>query len=102
MKSVMSARLKFGGINGMINYHTMRTHKIAITMNQKLLEMVDRLVKSHVFPNRSKAIQTAVEEKMERLKRRRLAEECAKLDRRVERAMAEEGLAGDLEEWPEY
>lgn len=32
----------------------------------------------------------------------RLAEECAKLDPADERAMAEEGLAADAAEWPEY
>jgi hypothetical protein len=31
-----------------------------------------------------------------------LAQECAKLDSVAERAMAEEGLDKDIEEWPEY
>jgi hypothetical protein len=34
--------------------------------------------------------------------RRRLARECAKLDKPAERAMAEEGMAADFAEWPEY
>jgi len=32
----------------------------------------------------------------------RLALECAKFDPLVEKALAEEGLASDLELWPEY
>jgi hypothetical protein len=32
----------------------------------------------------------------------RLARECAKLDKAFEQALAEEGLAAEMEEWPEY
>jgi hypothetical protein len=35
-------------------------------------------------------------------KRRTYIEECAKLDLAEERALAEEGLAPDLANWPEY
>jgi metal-responsive CopG/Arc/MetJ family transcriptional regulator len=76
--------------------------KVAITIEQDLLERIDRLVEQRMFPNRSRAIQEAVRDKLERLGRGRLARECAKLDRTVERKMADEGLAGDLEEWPEF
>lgn len=76
--------------------------KIAITVNEKTLLRVDRLVQRSVFPSRSKAIETALQEKLARLDRTRLAQECEKLDRREERAMAEEGLSGDAGEWPEY
>jgi Arc/MetJ-type ribon-helix-helix transcriptional regulator len=76
--------------------------KVAITIEQDLLERIDRLVEQRMFPNRSRAIQEAVRDKLERLGRGRLARECAKLDRAVERKMADEGLAGDLEEWPEF
>ncbi len=31
-----------------------------------------------------------------------LARECAKLDPRYERRLADEGLAEDLADWPEY
>jgi hypothetical protein len=82
-----------------------------------------------VFPNRSRAIQAAVEEKIARLERTRLARECAKLDANLEaavadklerlgrtrlaaecckldqaaeKALAEEGLSGEIGEWPEY
>ena len=51
---------------------------------------------------RSSANEEAVEEKLSRLKRTRLARECSKLDRSSERALAEEGLSKDLSQWPEY
>jgi hypothetical protein len=57
---------------------------------------------SFVFPNRSKAIQAAVEDKLIRLDKSRLAQECAKLDRAFEQTLAEEGLSSELEEWPQY
>lgn len=60
------------------------------------------MVRKHVFPNRSRAIQMAVKEKLERMEHSRLAQECAKLDPRFEQKMAEEGISGELAEWPEY
>ena len=76
--------------------------KVAITIEQKLLQRIDRLVQQRKFPNRSRAIQEAVRDKLERMDRGRLARECAKLDKAFERRMADEGLAKDLEEWPEF
>ncbi|MDR3556145.1 MAG: ribbon-helix-helix domain-containing protein [Syntrophobacteraceae bacterium] len=80
----------------------MASAKIAITMDEITLRRLDRLVKDRVFPNRSKAIQDAVEEKLQRLERNRLARECAKLDPNAEKAMAEEGMEEELERWPQY
>jgi len=80
----------------------MGTTKIAITLNQNTLERLDRLVRNHIFPNRSRAIQGAVQEKLERMERSRLARECAKLDPDFEKAVAEEGLSEELSEWPKY
>ncbi len=71
-------------------------------MEAGLLERLDRLVAERVFPNRSRAIQEAIRDKLDRLARTRLARECAKLSPRVERKLADEGLAGDAREWPEY
>ena len=76
--------------------------KVAVTLDEELLEQLDGLVAESVFPSRSRAIQVAVEEKLARLDRTRLARECAKLDPELEKAMAEEGLSEDLPEWPEY
>lgn len=80
----------------------MSTTKVAITLDEKTLDRLDRLVKYRVFPNRSIAVQEAVEEKLKRLERSRLAWECAKFDPAFEQAMAEEGLSEELEQWPEY
>jgi metal-responsive CopG/Arc/MetJ family transcriptional regulator len=76
--------------------------KIAITLEQQTLNRLDRLVENRVFPNRSQAIQEAVEEKIVRLERTRLARECAKLDPSYEQALAEEGFSEELSQWPEY
>jgi len=80
----------------------MRTSKVAISIEKATLEQLDRLVRGKVFPSRSRAIQEAIEEKLSRLARTRLAEECAKLDPGAEQAMAEEGLSEELRQWPEY
>ncbi len=80
----------------------MSAAKIAITLEESLLERVDHLVRRHIFPNRSKAIQSAVQEKLDRMGRSRLARECAKLNPKEERAMADEGLASEIDQWPAY
>jgi len=76
--------------------------KIAITLEERSVNRLDDLIREHIFSNRSQAIQEAVKEKLEKMERSRLARECAKLDPRFEKAMAEEGLTEDLSEWPEY
>jgi metal-responsive CopG/Arc/MetJ family transcriptional regulator len=76
--------------------------KVAITIDEDLIEKLDRLVKRAMFRNRSQAIQLAVKEKLERVDRSRLARECSKLDPDFEKALAEEGLSEELREWPEY
>ena len=76
--------------------------KIGITMERSLVDRVDRLVAKAVFPNRSRAIQEAVAEKLARMDRGRLARECAKLDRTEEQALADAGLASETAEWPSY
>ncbi len=80
----------------------MATVKVAISIQQDLLLRVDSLVSRKVFTSRSKAIQEAVQEKIARFDRTRLARESAKLDPKFERAMAEEALSRELAEWPEY
>ena len=76
--------------------------KIAITLDTEVLGRIDRLVTEQIFPNRSRAIQEAVEEKLARLGRTRLYRECAKLDQVFEKALAEEGLSAELGQWPHY
>jgi metal-responsive CopG/Arc/MetJ family transcriptional regulator len=76
--------------------------KVAITLDTELVQNLDDLVAQRRFANRSQAIEAALAEKLARLAKTRLAQECAKLDPAVERALAEEGLAGSAETWPEY
>jgi len=80
----------------------MAASKIAITIDDKLLKNLDTLIKSNDFPNRSRAIQEAVAEKLVRLEKSRLAKECAKLDPEFEQSIAEEGFSAEMEIWPEY
>ena len=53
-------------------------------------------------PNRSRAIQIALHEKIERMEGSRLAAECAKLDPKYEQSLADEGLGADVAAWPEF
>ena len=76
--------------------------KIAITLDEQYINQLDTFVNKHVFQNRSQAIQEAVREKLARIKRTRLATECAKLNAAFEKAMADEGLSEDLDKWPVY
>lgn len=75
--------------------------KIAVSLDPEALQEVDRLVAGGLFPSRSSLIQDAIAEKLRKLRRVRLARECAKLDIAVERASAEELFASEAP-WPEY
>jgi len=85
----------------MICHTFMPKTKVALTLESALLDRVDDLVARARFRNRSQAIETALAEKLARLARTRLAEECAKLDPTEERRLADEGLGADTA-WPEY
>lgn len=76
--------------------------KLAVTLDETILAEVDNLVKSRIFPNRSRIIELAVREKLERLAKNRLAAQCALLDPNFEKALAEEGMGEELEQWPAY
>jgi Arc/MetJ-type ribon-helix-helix transcriptional regulator len=79
----------------------MTVQKIAITIDESLLLRVDRLIAEKRFPNRSRAIQEAVREKVDRMESNRLARELARLDPLFEQKMADDDL-GDVREWAEY
>ena len=76
--------------------------KVAVSLNADLLERLDLLVREKRFTSRSQAIEAALQEKLERLTRARLAQECSKLDAHQESAWADEGLSDELAAWPEY
>ena len=76
--------------------------KVAVTLDSQLLDELDGLIAERHFPNRSQAIEAALAAQLRRLARTRLARECAKLDPREEKALAEEGIGAELAGWPEY
>jgi len=76
--------------------------KIAITLAERTLERLDRLVRSKSFPNRSQAIEGALTDWLDRLDRVRLARECARLDPAGEKELAEEGFSEEISRWPKY
>ena len=76
----------------MLRQDAMARSRVAVSLDEQILRRLDGLVKEAVFPNRSQAVEVAVQEKLSRLKRERLARECAKLDPDFEKALAEEGF----------
>jgi len=80
----------------------MASVKIAVTIEQELLTQLDQLVKEKQFPSRSRAVQEAIRDQLQRWRRTRLARESAQLDPAFEKALADEGLTEDMERWPEY
>lgn len=80
----------------------MSVAKITVSIDEQLLNRLDLLVQSRVFPSRSQAVQSAVQEKITRLSKTRLAQECAKLDPVEEQELADEGLAAEVPQWPPY
>lgn len=78
----------------------MSAAKITISIEAHLLDKRDLGVRSRVFASRGQAVQEAVQEKVTRVGRTRLAEECAKLDPAEEQALADAGLAAET--WPPY
>ena len=80
----------------------MKSSKVAVSIEKQTLDELDELVKSRVFPSRSRAIQEAVQEKLSRMKKTRLAEACAKLDPKEEQAQAEQDISEELHQWPAY
>src|SRR5438876_51948 len=65
--------------------------KVAVTLETKLLDRVDELVAQELFRNRSQAIEAALAEKLQRLARTRLAEECTSSIRRKKRRSPKKG-----------
>ena len=76
--------------------------KLAITLDENTLSEVDNLVRRRLYPNRSRIIEQAVQEKLLRLGKNRLATQCILLDPTFEKAMAEEGMGEEIDQWPAY
>ncbi len=80
----------------------MSKRKIAITIDEGLVDELDLLVERNVYPSRSQAIETALTLTSELSKRRRLLTELAKLNADEEIELAEEFMNVDGIRWPEY
>lgn len=83
----------------------MNVDKVTISIDADILKKLDRMVRAKVFPNRSRAIQEAVSEKLNRIDKSRLDRELDKLtkaDIKIEKALADEGLASEVDQWPPY
>lgn len=65
-------------------------------------ERLDRCAPEGAFPSRSRTIQETVEEKLDRVERTRLAQECSRLDPEFEELLAEEGMPEEHAEWPQF
>lgn len=76
--------------------------KIAITLERSVLDELDDLVANRSFSNRSQAIEAAVLEKLDRLRKTSLLAELDKIDPAEEKRLAEMGMASELATWPEY
>lgn len=76
--------------------------KIAITIDQILLETLDDLVKNSLFQNRSQAINNAIKDMLSRIQKTRLELECQKLIMEDEREFADLGIEEDFREWGTY
>ena len=87
---------------GMTYHHTMSKAKIAITVERTVVDGLDALVRAGRYSNRSRAFEAAALAELDRVRRTSLAKACSQLDPAEERAMAEEGLAGDTSNWPVY
>jgi Arc/MetJ-type ribon-helix-helix transcriptional regulator len=74
--------------------------KVAVTLEKRTVGDLDRWVREGKYPNRSRALQAAVNLLADRERRTRLARELSKLDRQEECRMAEEGI-GDAS-WPKF
>lgn len=74
--------------------------KITVTLDPKTVTDLDRWVREGRYPNRSRALQSAVDLLAERDRRSRLARELKKLDRVEEQGLAEEGFGNAS--WPQF
>jgi mRNA interferase MazF len=82
-----------GCASRMFRHTEVMVQKIAVTLDQKSVADLDRWVRKGKYPNRSRALQSAVNLLSMREKRTRLARELAKIDPKEERQLAEHGLA---------
>ena len=80
----------------------MGTAKIAVSIDEELLQRLDEIVKSKRFTSRSRAIQSALKDSIDRITDEQFDREVVKFDPEYEKSLAEEGMFLVPDEWPEY
>ena len=80
----------------------MAKRKIAVSIDGRVLDRLDDLVRGGNIASRSQGVERAVEEMLERIYSDLFERECAKLDPEEAQRLAEEGMDPDVLEWPEY
>ena len=80
----------------------MPTKKIAVTIDETTLKGLEELIREGLFPNRSRAVEHALRQTVARASRTRLITALSNLDPAEEQELSDEGLPGDINEWPEY
>jgi Arc/MetJ-type ribon-helix-helix transcriptional regulator len=66
--------------------------KVVVMIDKGLLRKLDRLVAEGRYPDRSAAVEEALNKQFAKVDRARLAREAAKLDPAYEQALADEGI----------
>jgi metal-responsive CopG/Arc/MetJ family transcriptional regulator len=75
--------------------------RVEITIDEKVLADVDRLVRNGTCTSRGQVFEAAIKKRLARMSRSRLARESAKLDSTEEQALANERYVADVAA-PEY
>ena len=73
--------------------------RISVSIDERTLRHLDRLVREGIYASRSRAIEAALGGTRSPAERRRFARVCAKMDPREEQSLAEEWLAGERDLW---
>ncbi len=79
----------------------LRTERVTVSLPAGLIDEVASVAGARPA-NRSGLVQESLRFYLRELRRRRMAEEAAKINAAEEEAMAEEAVETDLETWPEY
>jgi len=76
--------------------------KIAITLERECLKEIDLWISEGRYPNRSRAIQEILKEKIMRWRKKRLISALSYAEPDGERKISEEGFEAVNEVWDEY
>ncbi|MDQ7823128.1 MAG: CopG family transcriptional regulator [Candidatus Eremiobacteraeota bacterium] len=80
----------------------MASAKIAITLEHECLKEIDLWVSEGLYPNRSKAIQEVLKERIARWRKNRLQSALSQVVPEEERKLSEEGFDAVNKAWEKY